>query len=753
MHSKPANHSNCLIIFISPCMIKRVFLLFSLLAGVLTGIHGQTSTINHWESLVYAEDTWRYFAGVTYGPETGWHTPGFNDASWLQGQGGFGYGDNDDRTVTGPPNPGAVFTRITFQVSDTSQIAAAVLNIDFDDGFVAWINGVEIARSNLGEPGDFPSYNTPASDHEAGMFRGINPPSYLIPKQKLKYTLVNGNNVLAIQVNNSSNTSSDLSCIAYLSVGLTTAGMYYRTVPAWFTEPYTGFAGSYHPLLVLETNGATLQADIKAMVDMGIIDNGPGNKNYLTDPWNDYNGKAGVEYRGSSSMMFPKKNYGFELWTPQGIDTAYSLLGMPAESDWVLHGPYSDKSLMRNFMAYNLFNAMGFYAPRTRFCELFLDGQYQGVYVLLEKIKRDKNRVDISKLKTTDITGDQLTGGYIVKIDRSATDYTDGWFSPYIGTGTGNQEPFFAYHYPKRTDIVQIQKDYIRNKITNFEASLWNSNYKDPYTGYRSYIDVPSFINYFILVELSKNTDGYRLSTFLHKDRDSVDPLIHMGPVWDYDLAFGNADYLEAFNTFGWNYTVPADGWGTPFWWTRLMSDPYFANLLNCYWHSLRQTVLSDESLTALIDSTADAIKPAADRNFIQWPIHGTYVWPNPFYGSTYEEDLAYMKNWILQRAAWIDANIPGAYCTTGTDEIGAADAFSLRAYPNPAFGEINIEVQQTETDNLSMEIYNYTGQLVYNREIGNESYFTGRIALQPGAYVVKVIGKSQVRVAKIIIH
>ena len=734
-------------------MTKHVFLLFSLLTGVLTGIYGQTSAIDHWESVVYAEDTWRYFAGTTSGPFGSWQNPGFDDDVWLQGQGGFGYGDNDDRTVTGPPNPTAVFIRTTFQISDTSKIAAAVLNMDFDDGFVAWINGVEIARSNLGTAGDFPAYNTPASDHEAGMFRGINPPAYLITKQKLKYCLLNGDNVLAIQVNNTSNTSSDLSCIAYLSVGLKTAGIFYRAVPAWFTEPYTGFTGSYLPLLVIQTNGAAIQADVKAMVDMGIIDNGTGNMNYLTDPWNDYNGKAGIEYRGSSSMMFPKKNYGFELWTPEGVDTAYSLLGMPSESDWVLHGPYSDKSLMRNFMAYYLFNAMGFYAPRTRFCELFLDGQYHGVYLLLEKIKRDKNRVDISKLNPSDISGDQLTGGYIVKIDRSATDYTDGWFSPYIGTGTGSEGPFYAYHYPKRTDIVQVQKDYIRNKISNFEATLWNSNYKDPYAGYRAYIDVPSFINYFILVELSKNTDGYRLSTFLHKDRDSKDPLIHMGPVWDYDLAFGDADYLEAFNTFGWNYTVPADGWGTPFWWSRFMSDPYFANLLNCYWHQLRLGALSDESLLALIDSTANAIRPAADRNFVQWPIHGIYVWPNPFFGNTYEEDITYMKNWILDRAAWMDANVPGVYCTTAAEEIPGSETMSLRAYPNPAIGEINIEVQQDEAFNLRLEIYNYTGQLVYNREIGNESYFTGRISLQPGAYMVKVMGEKQIRVTKIIIH
>jgi hypothetical protein len=530
-----------------------------------------------------------------------------------------------------------------------------------------------------------------------------------------------------------------------------------KAVTSWqnpgFNDPDTGFTGSNLPLVVIQTDSSSIQQDVKTMANMGIIDNGPGEMNYLTDEWNNYNGKIGIEYRGSSSMMFPKKNYGFETWTPEGIDTAYSLLGMPAETDWVLHGPYSDKSLIRNYLAYYLFNAMGYYAPRTRLCEMFLDGQYQGVYLLLEKIKRDKNRVDISKLEPVDIEGDQLTGGYIVKIDRSATDYSDGWFSPYLGTGTGGSGPFFAYHYPKRTDIVQKQKDYIRTKITNFETSLKGSNYRDPYTGYRSFIDVYSFINYFIIVELSKNTDGYRLSTFLYKDRDSKDPQIHMGPVWDYDLAFGNADYYEAFNTYGWNYTVPADGWGTPFWWHRLMTDPYFANTLNCYWHSLRQGVLSNDSLMTLIDRTVETIDEASNRNFIQWPIHGVYVWPNPYVGNTYDQDINYMKNWILDRAAWIDANIPGNTCTTATDENGKTNPLLIRAYPNPAMGEINIEVQSTLTDKLLVEIFNPMGQLVYSKVNEQDLLFTDRIRLQPGAYMVKVTEGNNSKTIKIIIQ
>ena len=345
--------------------------------------------------------------------------------------------------------------------------------------------------------------------------------------------------------------------------------------------------------------------------------------------------------------MFERRITGSNLWKTAEDDTSFSLMDLPAESDWILHGPYSDKTLVRNYLAYALARDMGHYARRTRFCELFLNDEYRGVYVLIERIKRDSARVNIAKLKPTDVTGDQLTGGYIVKIDRSAGNYTDGWFSPYIGTGTEGTSPFFAYSYPQRDKIGPGQKTYIKNKITAFENALHGRDYLDPYVGYKTFIDVSSFVDYFIMVELSKNTDGYRLSTFLHKDRDGKDPRIHMGPIWDYDIAFGNADYYEAFNTYGWSYTFQSDMWGTPFWWSKMMTDPFFVNMLYCRWHDFRQGVLSDESIMARIDSAVTVIGEAADRNFEQWPILGQYVWPNYFVGNTYEQDVSYMKTWI----------------------------------------------------------------------------------------------------------
>ena len=733
--------------------MRRSFIFLLSITFLITISKGQEISADHWESLVQGSDTWRYFVNSSGYPQSDWYLPGFDDSSWPQGSGGFGYADGDDVTsVPNPPYPVSVHVRIVFNVFDTAQITAVVLSMDFDDGFAAWLNGVEIARSNLGSPGENPATAQPQSDHEALLYQGQTPPSFLISKTKLGECLKNGDNVLAVQVNNFGPSSSDLSCIPFLSAGIITDQQVYRPVPWWFVVPYTGFQGSVLPLIMINTNGVSIPSEIKATIDFGVIDHGNGNLNYPDDPWNSYNGKAGIEYRGSSSMGFPKRNYGIETRSSAGLDSVVSLLGLPAEEDWVLHGPYSDKSLVRNRLAYDLAREMGHYASRGRFCEMFIDGQYQGVYVLFEKIKRDSNRVDIADLDSNDLEGHDLTGGYIIKIDRSADgSYRDGWFSNHPGSGTDQSGPFFAWHYPKWEEIQPLQMNYIRNRITRFEDALFGNNYLDPYVGYRSHINVLSFIDYFILVEMSKNVDGYRLSTFLHKDRDDIDPRIHMGPVWDYDLAFGNADYYEASDISGWSYSVTADGWGTPYWWSRFMKDPYFVNNLNCRWNQLRQHVLSNESITALIDDYQDIIGVAEARNFEQWPIHSRYIWPNAFVGNTYLEDVNFMKTWILNRMTWMDDNMPGN-CTVDNKDI-PENSFYAVAKPNPSKDRINLEIQNPERLKLRIEVVNLSGIAVYSEYLDGEVLINLRIPLKPGIYLVRVSHLSGQQILKVLVE
>lgn len=158
------------------------------------------------------------------------------------------------------------------------------------------------------------------------------------------------------------------------------------------------FSSSNLPIVVIETGPQEIVDDPRITATMGIINNGDDAVNHLTDPYNDYLGYISIEYRGATSQAFPKKSYGFETQDHSGENRNVSLMGLPEENDWVLYAPYSDKSLIRNILSYRLFREMGHYAPRTRLCELVVNGDYLGVYVLVEKIKRDRNRLDIATL-------------------------------------------------------------------------------------------------------------------------------------------------------------------------------------------------------------------------------------------------------------------------------------------------------------------------------------------------------------------
>ena len=366
-------------------------------------------------------------------------------------------------------------------------------------------------------------------------------------------------------------------------------------------------------------------------------------------------GRAGMHIRGSSSTQWPKKQFSFELWDEADEDTKFSLLGLPPESDWMLYAPYSDKTLMRNHLAYMWSNRIGRYAPRTRFFELFLsvDGSrvtsddYHGVYVLIEKIKRDDDRVDVAKLEATDTEEPEITGGYIIKHDR--IDPGDSGF-------TTSRNVHLAYVEPKEEEIAFEQAAYLGDYIDRFEAALYGSDFTHPTEGYARYIDTDSFVDHHILVELMKNGDGFRLSTFSYKDRGGK---LMMGPIWDYNLALGNRwDWAEGNIPTGWYRDFVEDTWMYP-WWGRLFEDALFAQRWIDRWALHRMEAFDSDLLSQDIDETAALLAEAAERNFERWPILGTYVWGNaPGWETrrTYQSEVDWIKDWWLpQRLAWID--------------------------------------------------------------------------------------------------
>ncbi|HON71684.1 MAG TPA: hypothetical protein PL153_11525, partial [Tenuifilum sp.] len=227
-----------------------------------------SQSINHWETAIYPSDNWRYRVNETATP-TGWNLSNFDDSQWSLGQGGFGYGDNDDATTV--PNCISVSIRTTFNVSDINEIAMAVLSVDYDDAFIAWINGVEIARS-AGLQGVNVNWDTPSSENrEAVMYTGGRPTDFLIKKDILASALRNGNNVLAIEVHNTSSGSSDLTIIPYLSVGITVSNSYYQLTPDWFNPPVTALSSNL-PIVIIDTHGQTVQSDNEIVATMKVVD-------------------------------------------------------------------------------------------------------------------------------------------------------------------------------------------------------------------------------------------------------------------------------------------------------------------------------------------------------------------------------------------------------------------------------------------------------------------------------------------------
>lgn len=503
------------------------------------------------------------------------------------------------------------------------------------------------------------------------------------------------------------------------------------------------FTQSNLPIILINTNNQAIPDEPKIEAQMKIINNGYNVINNTTDLPNAYNNKIGIERRGSTSGAFPQKSYGFTTRDVNGTNKDTVLLGLPIDHDWILYAPYNDKTCMRNILTYELANKMQKYASRTIQCELVLNGQYQGIYTLMERIKRDPNRVAISKLLPTDISGDDLTGGYILKIDKTTGSNNDGWVSGY--PSEGNSDITFLYHYPKADDIQPQQKDYIQAYVDSFETALAGPNFTDPISGYRNYIVSETFIDFLLLNEISKNVDGYRLSTFFHKEKDSKGGKLRMGPMWDFNLAWWNADYCAGNDHTGWQYNFSnicaGDSWQNPTWWKRMLSDPWFEEEVKCRWTTLRQTILSTNSIFHSIDSIAQYIDAAKTRHFEQWPLLGTYTWPNPSpIPADYQEEITALKNWITNRTAWIDANL-GGVCHLGVQE---AEIGSIAVFPNPFDTELHISWFSSGQQIGTITLYDIHGKNIC-QQVKNTAYGMNELRIEPtqtlhtGVYWVEI--------------
>ena len=561
------------------------------------------------------------------------------------------------------------------------------------------------------------------------------PDQFIFNPAQFASFLFQGSNVICVEVHNQTATGPDFSARPFLSLGINNTTNDYSATPTWFVAPFE-FINSTLPIVIISTNNITIPNTPKIDGFMGIIDNGAGQLNNVNNPFNEFYGQIAIEVRGSSSAGFPAKSYGLETRGPDSVNYNASIFDWPIDNDWILYAPYTDKSLIRNVLTFKLGNETGNYAPRTKLCELILNEEYVGVYVFMERIKVNPGRVGIDKLDYADTLDNHLTGGYIVKIDKTTSGGIVAWTSPYTAALPSNSPINYQLHDPSIDLIHPLQEQYIQSYVSAWETALAGPNFSDPLTGFRAYADEASFIDYMLINELSKNVDGYRISTFLYKERLSEGGKLVAGPLWDFNLGWGNANYCQGGNTTGWEINFNSICGGAlvnPFWWSRMLQDSVYANRVNCRWLELRATILDSTVLMNYIDSMSLALTLPAQRTYTKWPILGTYVWPNNFIGQTYIEEMEYLKSWTSSRLVWMDNNMFGNCSSLGTQAITENP---IRIFPNPGKEAIFIDGLSQKTDLI---VRDCQGKIVIETTADVYSYLLNTTNLAPGIYFISI--------------
>lgn len=402
---------------------------------------------------------------------------------------------------------------------------------------------------------------------------------------------------------------------------------------------------SHLPLVLIETGGETIEYETEKPVTISIIDN-EGGHNHLGDTPKLTTASL-IKIRGNSSSRFDKKQYRLNfiksLDNQERVDR--EVMGMPAESDWVLNGPFLDKSLVRNYLMYNLAGELMAWAPNVRYCEAFLDGEYQGLYLMIEAVKVGPNRVNVSR----PVNG-QAGTGYLLARER-----IHDTNQPLNDFGTYSHKTYneLGIAFPNERIITEANKEYIRQDVSAVEKMLYSLDYDDVKIGYASEMDIQSFVDYFLLNELSLNSDAGALSTYAHRDLRGK---LTMGPVWDFNNAFDNYQYYpKAYDEF---YLVSTN------WYVMLLRDETFVETVIKRYHDLRASTLSEERMFQIIDEAIAFLGPAVDRNFEKWGYS--------FYSQlldadedgvdrdlySFEEAVAQLKYSITTRGRFLDEHI-----------------------------------------------------------------------------------------------
>lgn len=435
------------------------------------------------------------------------------------------------------------------------------------------------------------------------------------------------------------------------------------------------------PIVFIDVDGKMILREERITAKIKIIDNGTGKTNYADlvahpDQKVDYEGYISLKYRGNSSFnSSDKKPYGFKTIAKPleegGKKVKVSLLGLGKDNDWVLLAPFSDKSMIRDVLTFELGRPYLDWVPSSRHVEVVVDGKYYGIYILTERPGKGKNRLN---LHDPGEDGGDLTGDWRVEIDRDDEDhYYRSKYHPYGRYGTVDNTKYITYQYddPEYEDFADLPagtEKAIQKSIDDMEDCFAGDNYKDPVNGYRKYIDVTSFIDYMLSTEFTFNVDGYRLSSHMYKysetraKNEGLDSRWKC-TLWDFNIALGNADYYKGSRTDLWQYDINSretDNQLVPFWWKRLIDDPAYQADLKARWAQYRKGQYADHRIEAKIDSLATLLTSggAMERNEAAWGMFGRYVWPNAYVGYSFNDEISYLKRWIKNRLTFMDKKL-----------------------------------------------------------------------------------------------
>jgi hypothetical protein len=521
------------------------------------------------------------------------------------------------------------------------------------------------------------------------------------------------------------------------------------------------FTESNLPIIIINTDGRiTIPDDPKVLGKMKIVYNGVGVRNKVSDSSKvlsqNYNGRIAIEQRGTSSTNAPKKQYSFSTMMVDGIvNNNVSILGLPADNDWILNGLAFEPSLMRDYLAYNLANMMGNYATRTVYCEVMINGSYNGLYVLQEKIKAGAKRVDVNKISITDIVSPGVTGGYITKADRAS--FTEP--AAFTTTSyTANDVVNYLHVVPDPAEAMPQQTAYLRDCVfVKLRTSLYNKN-TTLISGYPSMICVPSFIDFMLMNELGSNVDAYLLSTYFHKEKNGK---LRAGPVWDFNLSFGN-DLFNRFPDWGYYDRSKTDDWqfsnvdntGSKFW-KDLFDDVTFKCYMAKRLAELTATGMpfSKVKTDSLIDATYAYILEASVRENTKW---GTVP--------SLATEVSGIKTWLANRITWMKTQL-GSYSACSNVALPSLvitkimyNPITTLTYPIPEDLEY-IEIKNTGNTTVDLTgiyfrgtgfIYQFPANstLAANTSIklaGNKIAFTSKYTLAPfGQYTRSLSNTSE---------